>query len=234
MAKPFGKWRRDPFNPKKLYAATLTEIMSVKITARAGSGCLPAVSPAETFGRWQCIRHGPTKSMSARCRQRSTSAKTAGARFASCRHCAIYPTTDKWTFPPGAHVAHARSIALDARVPDEIVVGIEEGGVARSRDRGATWEDISGPSSPTAFPKVNDPAGIVPYEMGRHEEGRVYRDVHWVMRHPSRLETLYAARVLAPIEPTTAGNIGLSASTVWDGPTRFQWRFIRRYRIEFF
>jgi hypothetical protein len=103
------------------------------------------------------------------------------------------PDYDKWTFPPGAHVAHARSIVLDARLPDEIIVGIEEGGVARSRDRGATWEDISGPASPVAYPKINDPAGIVPYEMGQHEDGRVYRDVHWVTRHPSRLETLFAS-----------------------------------------
>jgi hypothetical protein len=103
------------------------------------------------------------------------------------------PDYNKWTFPPGPHVAHARCIALDARVPDEIIVGIEEGGVARSRDRGATWEDISGPASPAAFPKINDPAGIVPYEMGKHEEGRVYRDVHWLTRHPTRLETLFAS-----------------------------------------
>jgi hypothetical protein len=103
------------------------------------------------------------------------------------------PDYNKWTFPPGAHVAHARCITLDRRAPDEIIVGIEEGGVARSRDRGASWEDISGPASPAAYPKINDPAGIVPYEMGKHEEGRVYRDVHWVTRHPTRLETLFAS-----------------------------------------
>lgn len=115
------------------------------------------------------------------------------------------PDYHRWTFPPGAHVAHARSIALDARVPDEIVVGIEEGGVARSRDRGATWEDISGPPSETAFPKINDPAGIVPYEMGRHEEGRVYRDVHWVVRHPARLETLFASTGLGTYKTDDGG-----------------------------
>lgn len=63
----------------------------------------------------------------------------------------------------------------------------------RSRDRGESWEEISGPSSAMAFPEYNDPAGILPYQMGKHEEGRVYRDVHWVMRHPKRLETIYAS-----------------------------------------
>jgi hypothetical protein len=115
------------------------------------------------------------------------------------------PDYNKWTFPPGAHVAHARSIVLDARVPDEIIVGIEEGGVARSRDRGASWEDISGPASPTAFPKVNDAAGIVPYEMGKHEEGRIYRDVHWVTRHPTRLATLFASTGIGTYRTDDAG-----------------------------
>jgi hypothetical protein len=115
------------------------------------------------------------------------------------------PDYNKWTFPPGPHVAHVRCIVLDARVPDEIIVGIEEGGVARSCDRGATWEDISGPASSTAFPKVNDPAGIVPYEMGKHEEGRVYRDVHWIMRHPMRLETLFASTGIGTYQTNDGG-----------------------------
>jgi hypothetical protein len=93
------------------------------------------------------------------------------------------PDYNRWTFPPPPHTAHIRCITLDARVPDEILVGIEEGGVAR---------DISGPSSPTAYPEYNDPSGQLPYQMGKHEQGRVYRDVHWVLRHPTRLERLYA------------------------------------------
>jgi hypothetical protein len=94
---------------------------------------------------------------------------------------------------PIPHTAHVRCITLDSRVPDEVLVGIEEGGVARSRDRGEIWEDISGPASAAAYPEYNDPAGMLPYQMGKHEDGRVYRDVHWVTRHPTRLETLYAS-----------------------------------------
>jgi len=29
--------------------------------------------------------------------------------------------------------------------------------------------------------------------MGKHEDGRVYRDVHWVTRHPTKLGTLFAS-----------------------------------------
>jgi len=183
----------DPFNPKKLYAATLTEI---HISENNGESWqwLPS-GGIDYRDIWTMAVH-PTRANEIYVGTLPAAvyvSDNGGRSFhelSSLRNLSDY---NKWTFPPGAHVAHARSIALDARVPDEIVVGIEEGGVARSRDRGMTWEDISGPASPTAFPKINDPAGIIPYEMGKHEEGRVYRDVHWVIRHPSRLETLYAS-----------------------------------------
>jgi len=116
------------------------------------------------------------------------------------------PDYNKWTFPPPPHTAHIRCITLDARVPDEIVVGIEEGGVARSRDRGESWEDISGPQSPTAYPEYNDPSGQLPYQMGNHEDGRVYRDVHSVIRHPTKIETLYASTGLGTYWTDDGGN----------------------------
>jgi hypothetical protein len=131
--------------------------------------------------------------------------ENGGRSFRELAAFRALPDYPRWTFPPGAHVAHVRSITLDGRAPDEILVGIEEGGVALSRDRGKTWEDISGPPSATAFPKINDPAGIVPYEMGRHEEGRVYRDVHWVIRHPTRLETLFASTGLGTYKTDDGG-----------------------------
>jgi hypothetical protein len=94
-----------------------------------------------------------------------------------------------WTFPPPPHEAHVRYIAADARVPGEILLGVEEGGVLRSRDYGASWEDISGP--PSRQPKT--PPGSGPYTSEDREAGRVHRDVHMVVRHPADLDTLYAA-----------------------------------------
>ena len=184
---------RDPFNPKRLYAATLTEIH-----VSEDDGASWQWLPSGGIGRrdiWTMAVH-PTRANEIYVGTLPAAvyvSENGGRSFRELSAFRSLTDYDKWTFPPGPHVAHVRCIALDARVPDEIIVGIEEGGVARSRDRGATWEDISGPASPTAFPKVNDPAGIVPYEMGKHEEGRVYRDVHWVIRHPSRLETLFAS-----------------------------------------
>jgi photosystem II stability/assembly factor-like uncharacterized protein len=184
---------RDPFNPKKLYAATLTEI-HVSEDDGATWQWLPS-GGIDRRDIWTMAVH-PTRANEIYLGTLPAAVYVSENGGRSFRELAAFrnlPDYNKWTFPPGAHVAHARCITLDRRVPDEIVIGIEEGGVARSRDRGASWEDISGPASPTAFPKVNDPAGIVPYEMGQHEDGRVYRDVHWVTRHPSRLETLFAS-----------------------------------------
>jgi hypothetical protein len=184
---------RDPFNPKRIYAATLTEI-HISEDEGATWQWLPS-GGIDRRDIWTMAVH-PTRANEIYVGTLPAAVYVSENGGRSFRELAAFrnlPDYSKWTFPPGAHVAHARSIVLDARVPDEIVVGIEEGGVARSRDRGASWEDISGPTSPTAFPKVNDPAGIAPYEMGKHEEGRVYRDVHWVTRHPSRLETLFAS-----------------------------------------
>jgi len=196
---------RDPLNPRRLYAATLTEI-HVSEDDGASWQWLPS-GGIDYRDIWTMAVH-PTRANEVYVGTLPAAvyvSENGGRSFRELPAFRSLPDYNKWTFPPGPHVAHARSIALDARVPDEIVVGIEEGGVARSRDRGATWEDISGPASSTAFPKINDPAGIVPYEMGRHEEGRVYRDVHWVTRHPTRLETLYASTGIGTYQTNDGG-----------------------------
>ncbi len=196
---------RDPFQPRRLYAATLTEI-HVSEDDGATWQWLPS-GGIDRRDIWTMAVH-PTRADELYVGTLPAAVYVSENGGRSFRELAAFrelPDYHKWTFPPGAHVAHARSIVLDARVPEEILVGIEEGGVARSRDRGASWEDISGPPSPTAFPKVNDPAGIIPYEMGKHEEGRVYRDVHWVTRHPTRLETLFASTGLGTYQTDDGG-----------------------------
>lgn len=196
---------RDPFKPDRLYAATLTEI-HVSEDQGATWQWLPS-GGIDRRDIWTMAVH-PTRENEIYAGTLPAAvyvSENGGRSFRELSAFRRLPDYHKWTFPPGAHVAHARSIALDARVPDEILVGIEEGGVARSRDRGETWEDISGPPSATAFPKINDPAGIVPYEMGKHEEGRVYRDVHWVTRHPSRLETFFASTGIGTYKTNDGG-----------------------------
>ena len=118
--------------------------------------------------------------------------ENGGRSFRELASFRALPDYARWTFPPAPHTAHIRHIVLDARLPDDILIGVEEGGVARSRDRGVTWEDASGPPSDTAFPAEKDLAGGGRYAAADYEDGRVYRDVHQVLRHPTRPEILYA------------------------------------------
>jgi len=51
------------------------------------------------------------------------------------------PSEPRWSFPPRPWTHHVRTIALHPTDPDWLAVGIELGGVMRSRDAGASWGD---------------------------------------------------------------------------------------------
>jgi len=72
----------------------------------------------------------------------------------------------EWTFPIPPHIGHITEIYVRPDDPKELWLAIEHGGIARSLDRGATWDDAS--------------AGID------------YLDIHKVIRMPVR-ENLYLA-----------------------------------------
>src|SRR4029077_9950151 len=50
-------------------------------------------------------------------------------------------SASSWSFPPRPWTHHVRTIALHPTDPDSLAVGIELGGVMRSRDGGKTWTD---------------------------------------------------------------------------------------------
>jgi photosystem II stability/assembly factor-like uncharacterized protein len=51
------------------------------------------------------------------------------------------PSRPTWSFPPRPWTSHVRWIAPSPHDADLILVGIELGGLMRSIDRGATWQD---------------------------------------------------------------------------------------------
>ena len=51
------------------------------------------------------------------------------------------PSASSWSFPPRPWTHHVRTIALHQTDPQWLAVGIELGGVMRSRDGGKTWID---------------------------------------------------------------------------------------------
>lgn len=184
---------QDPCNPSRLYAASVTDTY---LSENGGDSWqwLPA-GGLDYREIWTMSVH-PTRANEVYLGTLPAMVYVShdgGRSFHELSSFRNIPSYDQWTFPPAPHAPDIRCIALDARLPDELLVGVEEGGVMRSPDNGQTWQDISGPDSPEAFPKVNDPAGIQPYEPGKLLEGRVYRDVHWVLRDPSNLERIYAS-----------------------------------------
>lgn len=53
------------------------------------------------------------------------------------------PTRSDWYFPPPPHQPHVRSIDLIPGKPDNVLVGIEVGGVLQSPDGGVDWQELN-------------------------------------------------------------------------------------------
>jgi photosystem II stability/assembly factor-like uncharacterized protein len=76
------------------------------------------------------------------------------------------PSEPQWSFPPRPWTHHVRTIALHPADADWLAVGIELGGVMRSRDGGATWID---------------------------HNPQAHSDAHQLLTHPLAPERLYEA-----------------------------------------
>ena len=64
-----------------------------------------------------------------------------GATWQTFPRLTELPSAPTWSFPPRPWTSHVRWIAAHPTDPETIYVGIELGGVMRSRDGGTTWED---------------------------------------------------------------------------------------------
>ncbi len=65
-------------------------------------------------------------------------ADVAGAQQQGFRH-----RRQDWWFPVPPHQGHILNMFIHPENPDRLLLAIEHGGVARSTDRGRTWEDVS-------------------------------------------------------------------------------------------
>jgi photosystem II stability/assembly factor-like uncharacterized protein len=66
-----------------------------------------------------------------------------GRSFRECTAFLNLPGRDRWTFPPPPHIPHVRAISFDPANPSIMYVGVEEGGVFRSRNGGASFESLN-------------------------------------------------------------------------------------------
>jgi photosystem II stability/assembly factor-like uncharacterized protein len=80
------------------------------------------------------------------------------------------PGTDKWTFPPPPHTAHAKNVAWHPADPDTLYVCVEQGALLKTTDGGATFHELAS------------------YET---EADKWYRDTHRIVIAPSDPNRLY-------------------------------------------
>jgi photosystem II stability/assembly factor-like uncharacterized protein len=87
-------------------------------------------------------------------------ADVSGAQQQGFRH-----RRQDWWFPVPPHQGHILNMFIQPDDPDRLLLAIEHGGVARSTDRGRTWEDVS--------------------------QGIDYLDMHVVLSLPPRFERYF-------------------------------------------
>jgi hypothetical protein len=66
-----------------------------------------------------------------------------GRNFRECTGFLQLAGRDRWSFPPPPNVPHIRAITFDPANPGTMYIGVEEGGVFRSRDRGRSFEALN-------------------------------------------------------------------------------------------
>lgn len=67
-----------------------------------------------------------------------------GATWTELHSLRDAPSLPEWTFPAPPHVAHVKFIAVAPHDPAVIYAAIEVGGLLKSNDGGATWEELHG------------------------------------------------------------------------------------------
>ncbi len=170
LADPSSIWclARDCRDPNLIYAGA-AQYLHVGI-ARGAS----ALSRSTDGGRtWSDITprtvreddiwalatppNGPGELFIATPRARLFRSVDTGRTFEECKGFLEVPGRDRWTSPTPPHVARVRSIAFDPSNPSTMYLGIEEGGVVRSRDRGKSFEPLNHGIHPAVHCVAVDP-----------------------------------------------------------------------------
>jgi photosystem II stability/assembly factor-like uncharacterized protein len=93
-----------------------------------------AVSKTEQLGEFSVVWAGTEPSMLYR-------SENGGLTWADTPSLLQLPSEPEWSFPPRPETHHVRTIQPDLHETYKIFAGIELGGVMRSEDNGASWED---------------------------------------------------------------------------------------------
>ena len=160
----------DPRDPDRVYVGTLDSGLYASqdggVTWRQDEDGLDdhrvlsvAVSPSHQMSGVSVVYAGTEPSNL----YRSENAGRSWQRLPALR---ALPSEPIWSFPPRPWTHHVRTIAPHPTDPDWLAVGIELGGVMRTRDAGASWID---------------------------HNPQAHSDAHQLLTHPLAPERLYEA-----------------------------------------
>ncbi len=151
LADPSGVWcmAQDAADPGVIYAGSTEYIRGKGTLARSLDGgrtwsdvtpplareeevWAVAASPAVKDQLWIGTSHA-----------RLFRSDDRGRSFKESAGFLKIPGRDRWTFPPPPHIPHVRSITFDPHEPAMMYVGVEEGGIYRTRDGGSSFESLN-------------------------------------------------------------------------------------------
>jgi photosystem II stability/assembly factor-like uncharacterized protein len=177
MADPPSVWcmAQDSREPNLLYAGSISNAQAGSARgrgslARSSDGgrtwqdITPGAARDEEIWSIATPPDGPGEVFIGTSHARILSSVDRGSSFRECAAFLKLPGRERWSFPPPPHIPHVRSIAFDRANQQRIYVGVEEGGVYRSPDRGRSFE---------------------PLDRG------VYSDIHCVATEPADPKTIF-------------------------------------------
>jgi photosystem II stability/assembly factor-like uncharacterized protein len=178
LADPFSVWcmAQDCRDPGVIYAGAVDEphmgnargkatLARSTDSGRTWSDLTPSIARNEDVWAVAAAPDVPGEVFIGTSHARLFHSLDHGRTFRECTAFLKLPGRDRWSFPPPPHIPHVRSIAFDPHDTSTIYLGVEEGGVARSSDRGETFELLN--------------SGL-------------YEDVHTVVVDPQNRKRLYA------------------------------------------
>jgi photosystem II stability/assembly factor-like uncharacterized protein len=94
------------------------------------------------------------------------------------------PGREKWMFPDPRNTSHTKCIAIDPRNPSVLYVAVEQGGLFRSDDAGASWRELD------SYYRSSD---------------RWYRDIHRIVQLETNPDRLYMTSGMGLYASSDAG-----------------------------
>src|SRR5690349_6683917 len=131
----------DVHEPRRMYAATGRAGVFV---SENGGDQWREINDGVTYKEgWSLVQHPKTGELVLGTGPASVfKSSDRGESWKDCEHLRTLDETIDWTFPRPPHVSHVKGLALSVDDPKFIFGAIEEGWLVRSRDGGATLENI--------------------------------------------------------------------------------------------